>query len=296
MSAVDYAILGKSHTPGEYLRALRDTIFTAAATTLGATSVTHPFVAGARSPVSQAEQARQAQETHKTAQTQQAQPSVEIWKVTKTEFVLKDGKYRVRSAYELPEGQLDIKLKKAQDGGRNPIPVEKSLLERDITQGAGVPSDTLHPESSSGTPVASDASSQTPSQKITEKPSSQTSETFPGNLTSNIQQGLEFVKPDIQLMASLKDIVDTNNLSIEDALEIDDVARQNNWSDDTVKQFHKSAVEGLGIQNNETQGLASLLITARIKEAEGISKEIFDRRDRARHGGYAPPTEIKQSG
>ncbi|BBO16507.1 zeta toxin [Candidatus Brocadia pituitae] len=385
MSAVDYAILGKSHTPGEYLSALRDTIFTAAATTLGATSVTHPFTRG------ETQQMPGGQETPKPGQTQQAQPSVGIWKVTKAEFggdesayknaitqaiasdkpvpaeiasqypetkqifekkyresnvpvsdelfakvgvdkgkifadyiklqqkhpeqfntpldvkshteyvleapqyilpvskeeytllvrrngkdraavvefILKGGKYRVRSAYELTEGQLDIKLKKAQDGGRNPIPVEKSLLERGITQGAGVPSDTLHPESSSGTPVASDASSQTSAEKIPEKPPSQTSETFPGNPTSNIQQGQEFVNPipDIQLMPSLKGLVGTGKLSIEDALEIDDVARQNNWSDDTVKQFHKSAIEGLGIQNAETQGLASLLVTARIKEA-----------------------------
>lgn len=67
-------------------------------------------------------------------------------------------------------------------------------------------------------------------------------------------------------MPSLKGLVDTGKLSIEDALEIDDVARQNNWSEDTVKQFYKSAVEGLGIQNVETQGLASLLIAAKIKE------------------------------
>ncbi|MFN3532523.1 MAG: hypothetical protein ACK41Q_08460 [Candidatus Brocadia sp.] len=70
-------------------------------------------------------------------------------KIRIVEFVLKGGKYRVRSAYELTEGQLEIKLKKAQDGSRNPIPVEKSLLERGIAQGAGVPSDTLHPEPSS---------------------------------------------------------------------------------------------------------------------------------------------------
>lgn len=74
-------------------------------------------------------------------------------------------------------------------------------------------------------------------------------------------------KPDIQLMPSLKGFVDTGKLSIEDALEIDDVARQNNWSDDTVKQFYKGAVEGLGVQNKDTASLEQMLVTAKIKSA-----------------------------
>lgn len=105
--------------------------------------------------------------------------------------------------------------------------------------------------------------------------SSDTSETLRNSFKGIIQPSSESVKPvvsqveppDIQLMPSLNGLVDTGKLSIEDALEIDGVARQNNWLDDTVKQFHKSAVEGLGIQNKETQGLASLLVTAKIKEA-----------------------------
>lgn len=68
-------------------------------------------------------------------------------------------------------------------------------------------------------------------------------------------------------MPSLKGLVDTGKLSIEDALEIDDVARQNNWSDETVKQFHKSAVEGLGIQNKDTAALEQMLVTAKVKSA-----------------------------
>lgn len=78
---------------------------------------------------------------------------------------------------------------------------------------------------------------------------------------TNIQQ------PNIQLMPSLKGLVDTGKLSIEDALEIDDVARQNNWSDETVKQFHKSAVEGLGIQNKDTAAMEQMLVTAKVKSA-----------------------------
>ncbi|GAN32693.1 MAG: hypothetical protein DYG83_01690 [Candidatus Brocadia sp. AMX2] len=68
-------------------------------------------------------------------------------------------------------------------------------------------------------------------------------------------------------MSPLKELVDTNKLSQADASEIQDIAKQNNWSDDTVKQFTHAAVEGLGIQNVETQNLASLLVAAKIKEA-----------------------------
>lgn len=83
---------------------------------------------------------------------------------------------------------------------------------------------------------------------------------------SIIAQIKEDQQPNIQLMPSLKGLVDTGKLSIEDALEIDDVARQNNWSDETVKQFHKSAVEGLGVQNKDTAVLKQALVTAKVKE------------------------------
>lgn len=82
MSAVDYAILGKSHTPWDYLRALRDTIFMAAATTLGVTSVTHPFTrgetqqmpGGQKTKQPQAEQVQQAQAAQQTQQAPEIPP------------------------------------------------------------------------------------------------------------------------------------------------------------------------------------------------------------------------------
>lgn len=85
--------------------------------------------------------------------------------------------------------------------------------------------------------------------------------------TNTIQQGQESVKPEITLMPPLQNLVDNSKLSLEDALEINDIATQNNWSEDTVRQFYKNAVEGLGIQNKETQSLASLLVTAKVKAA-----------------------------
>lgn len=97
--------------------------------------------------------------------------------------------------------------------------------------------------------------------------SSNTSETLRNPSNNVIQPSLESVKPDIQLVPSLKNLVDTGKLSMEDALEIDGVARQNNWSDDTIKQFYKNAVEGLGVQNKGTQRIESLLVAAKIKAA-----------------------------
>lgn len=183
-------------------------------------------------------------------------------KAAVVEFILRGGKYRVRSAYEMTEGQLEIKLKKAQDGGRNPVPVEKSLLERDITQGAGVPSDTLHPESSSKV-AANDVP---PSRPLKETPSD-TSETLRNPSKDIIQPPPGSVKPEIQLMPPLKELVDNSKLSLDDALEINDIATQNNWSEDTVKKFYKNAIEGLGIQNKDTASLEQMLVTAKVKEA-----------------------------
>ncbi len=82
-----------------------------------------------------------------------------------------------------------------------------------------------------------------------------------------IQQGQESVKPEITLIPPLQNLVDNSRLSLEDALEINDIATQNNWSEDTVKKFYKNAVEGLGIQNKDTASLEQMLITAKVKEA-----------------------------
>ncbi|KXK32097.1 MAG: Zeta toxin, partial [Candidatus Brocadia sinica] len=71
----------------------------------------------------------------------------------------------------------------------------------------------------------------------------------------------------IELPPFLKTLTDTNKLSLSDALEINDIATQNNWSEDTVKQFYKNAVEKLGIQNKDTASLEQMLITAKLKEA-----------------------------
>jgi len=67
-------------------------------------------------------------------------------KVAVVDFELKGGKYRVRSAYTLNEGQLEAKIKEIRArGGRlstnpaNPIPPEL----RSLIQGAGTPSDVL---------------------------------------------------------------------------------------------------------------------------------------------------------
>lgn len=84
---------------------------------------------------------------------------------------------------------------------------------------------------------------------------------------STIPQQPESVKPDIQFMPALKSLVDTGKLSIEDALEIDNIARQNHWSEDTVKQFYENAVKGLGIPNKDTASLEQMLIVAKVKEA-----------------------------
>ncbi|MEP9411526.1 MAG: hypothetical protein HRF42_08985 [Candidatus Brocadia sp.] len=174
-----------------------------------------------------------------------------------------------RIAGIIREGELLYKST-ALDESASPSPKQPTVA-------GGLPDNT-----SQRTPVASDASSQTPSQKVAEKSPSQTSETFPGNPNDSIQPPLESVKPDIQLMPSLKDIVDAGKLSIDDALEIDNVARQNNWSEDTVKQFYKSAVEGLGIQNKGAASLEQALVAAKVKEivykqnAEKYRQELAD--------------------
>ncbi|TVM03512.1 MAG: hypothetical protein CV087_04650 [Candidatus Brocadia sp. WS118] len=69
------------------------------------------------------------------------------------------------------------------------------------------------------------------------------------------------------VMPVLQGLVDTGKLSLEDALEIDGVAKQNNWSEDTVKQFYKSAIGGVGIQNKDTASIEQMLVTAKVKEA-----------------------------
>lgn len=60
------------------------------------------------------------------------------------EFVLRGGKYRVRSAYIMEEGQLDIKKEKALRAVSKPIPDER--LKQNINQGGGVSSGTLRVE------------------------------------------------------------------------------------------------------------------------------------------------------
>jgi N12 class adenine-specific DNA methylase len=60
------------------------------------------------------------------------------------EFVKRGGKYRVRSAYILEEGQLEIKKQKALHAVSKPIPPEN--LGENIAEGGGVPSGTLRAE------------------------------------------------------------------------------------------------------------------------------------------------------
>lgn len=100
---------------------------------------------------------------------------------------------------------------------------------------------------------------------VTQKPAKEAAPSSPG--TDSIQPSSEFVRPDIQLMPALKSLIDTGKLSMEDALEIDNVARQNHWSEDTVKQFYENAIKGLGIPNKDTASLEQMLIVAKVKEA-----------------------------
>lgn len=59
MTTVDQLMLEKSYSGKEYLQATRNTLGIAFLTTFKATGVTHPFVAGTRSPVSPTELSRE---------------------------------------------------------------------------------------------------------------------------------------------------------------------------------------------------------------------------------------------
>lgn len=69
------------------------------------------------------------------------------------EFVKRGGKYRVRSAYILEEGQLEVKREKALHAVSKPNPPEN--LGENIEEGGGVPSGTLRAEPSSDKSIAS---------------------------------------------------------------------------------------------------------------------------------------------
>jgi len=70
-------------------------------------------------------------------------------KAAVVEVELKGGKYRVHSAYTLDAGQLEIKEQKAQHGVSKPGPANPTP-QGPLTQGGGVPCDTLHVEPSIG--------------------------------------------------------------------------------------------------------------------------------------------------
>lgn len=381
MTTIDQAILGKSHTRQEYLEALLDTAATAALTTFGATGVTHPFVAGTRSPASPTEQAQQTPEAQTAQQTPEIKqsakeevPGVKLGEYATTskpqleskatlsdeemdtirekikspevvsfvetykgylekepervsenhkevffkEFGL-EGKDKV--AVKTPIEEITImpkhyeKLEKHADVSRkeyvkyikptleNPNEIrefeDEHIYIKAFKDGKVKLHTTIVVVKKDGTfyttnvPLSNVNKWEKAIKKgnllysVAQKPAKEVAPSSPGNniispppesvkpiagkesiiaqIKEDLQRGQAIQQPNIQLMPSLKGLVDTGKLSIEDALEIDDVARQNNWSDDTVKQFHKSAVEGLGIQNVETQSLASLLITAKIK-------------------------------
>lgn len=116
----------------------------------------------------------------------------------------------------------------------------------------------------SDTPASESPSRGTPAGKVSPLESTNIIQPPPESVKPVV---IEAELPDIQLMPPLKDLVDTAKLSLEDALEINDIATQNNWSEDTVKKFYKNAVEGLGIQNKDTASLEQMLITAKVKEA-----------------------------
>ncbi len=68
-------------------------------------------------------------------------------KATVVEFVYRGGKYRVRSAYIIKEGQLEIKKEKAQSAVSKPSPESIFDKTEKLGQGGSVPFDTPHTES-----------------------------------------------------------------------------------------------------------------------------------------------------